>query len=123
VDGECKVCNGDPNLTCYNGHCCCAPNGCGPCGYGDLVPDNPTGCSDTSFLGACNAHDECYGQCGSNKDTCDGSADSGFLGAMLEICMGSSCAPACSEAAYAYYGVVHIGGGSAWQSAQDCSCG
>ena len=47
-----------------------SPNGCGPEG-GPAVPDNPTGCDDTSFLDACNAHDICYGTCGNSKDSCD----------------------------------------------------
>ncbi len=97
-----------------------SPNGCGPEGWGHMVPDNPTGCEDTSFLEACNSHDECYGTCNSNRDGCDSS----FLNAMLEVCMGSSCAYACSQAAYAYYGVVHSEGEPAWKSAQvsTCSC-
>jgi len=125
IDGECKVCDGDPNLACHNGHCCCAPNGCGSCGGIDIIPDNPAGCSDTSFLEVCNTHDSCYGECGSNKDTCDGV----FLGeaepptGMLGICIQSSCAYACSEAAYTYYGAVHNEGQSAYDAAQSCSCG
>ena len=114
----CEVCNADPSLKCYNGHCCCAPNGCGPCG-GPAVPNNPAGCDDTSFLGPCNAHDDCYTECGSNKGTCD----SNFLDAMLEICTGSSCGLPCSEAAYAYYGFVNNYGGDAFNAAQACSCG
>lgn len=96
-----------------------SPNGCGSAG-GPPVPDNPTGCSDTSFLDACNAHDTCYGTCGNNKDICD----SGFLDAMLAVCMESSCAYACSEAAYGYYDAVHNYGSSAYESAQveACAC-
>ena len=95
------------------------PNGCGPEG-GPSVPDNPTGCEDTSFLDACNAHDTCYGTCGNSRAGCD----SNFLDDMLEVCMGSSCAYACSQAAYAYYGAVNNWGPSAWESAQvsACSC-
>ena len=123
MDGSCPVCGGDPDLRCSNGNCCPAPNGCGPAG-GPPVPDNPTGCDDTSFLQPCNAHDDCYGTCGSNKDSCD----TEFLGeveppsGMLGICVESSCAPACSEFAYLYYGVVHNGGDDAFQAAQACSC-
>jgi hypothetical protein len=89
-----------------------------------MVPNNPTGCSDTSFLGPCNAHDDCYGTCGSNRDSCD----SAFWGAvdpptgMLGICAGSSCASACTDFANAYYGVVHSGGQDAFDAAQACSC-
>ena len=101
------------------------PNGCGPEG-GPSVPDNPTGCEDTSFLGACNEHDECYGTCGSNKSTCDDV----FLGevygetctGMLCICSESSCAPACFEFADLYYGAVGGWGESAWKSAQVSAC-
>lgn len=96
------------------------PNGCGPEGWGHMVPDNPTGCEDTSFLGACNEHDNCYGSCGNNQDGCD----STFLNTMLDVCMGSSCAVLCSEFAYTYYGVVNNEGEPAWKSAQvsACSC-
>jgi len=118
-DIYCVVCGGDPNLTCRNGNCCCAPNGCGPCGGPDIIPDNPTGCDDTSFLGPCNAHDDCYGECGNNKGTCN----SNFLDAMLEFCTGSNCGLPCFEAARAYYGAVDLGGQGAFDASQACSCG
>jgi hypothetical protein len=108
-------------LTCYNGHCCCAPNGCGPCG-GPSVPDNPTGCSDTSFLDACNGHDSCYGGCGNDKSVCD----SNFQTAMLIVCGESAtpeCRPTCVNNAILYYDAVKYLGGSAYQAAQNCSCG
>ena len=92
-----------------------SPNGCSS----PLPnPDNPTGCSDTSFLEACNAHDVCYQTCNSNKDNCDNA----FLDEMLEICMGSSCAPRCSEFAIIYYGAVHNYGDSAYQNDQVAAC-
>ena len=94
-----------------------SPNGCGPEG-GPSVPDNPTGCSDTSFLGACNAHDICYGTCNSSRAVCDND----FLNAMLEVCMWSSCAYRCSQFAYAYYGTVNNWGQAAYESAQVNAC-
>ncbi len=100
------------------------PNGCGPEGWGEMVPDNPTGCEDTSFLAACNEHDICYGTCGSSKDGCD----SAFLGeveplsGMLGVCVQSSCAVRCSENVYLYYGAVHNYGESAYESAQIDAC-
>lgn len=81
-------------------------------------PDNPTGCSDTSFLGSCNVHDECYQTCNSNRDSCDND----FLDAMLEVCIGSSCAYPCSEYAYVYYGAVHNYGESYWEDDQVDAC-
>jgi hypothetical protein len=92
-------------------------NGCGPDG-GPQIPNNPTGCGDTSFLEPCNAHDICYGTCGSNKDSCDHA----FLDAMLEICSGSSCAYSCSQYANTYYGAVHNYGETAYESAQLAAC-
>jgi hypothetical protein len=82
--------------------------------------DNPTGCSDTSFLGVCNPHDDCYQGCGNNKDTCD----SDFFEAMTDVCTGSSCASSCFFYARAYYGAVHNYGNSAWQDdkVKACDC-
>jgi len=118
VGGECVVCEGDTTKACYNGHCCCAPNGCGPCD-GPPVPNNPTGCEDTSFLAACNAHDNCYADCGINKYFCD----TDFYNTMTGICNSSSCKISCLAYALAYYEVVFWGGDSAFQAAQNCSCG
>jgi hypothetical protein len=115
----CEVCGGDPTLKCYNGHCCCAPNGCGPCNGVIPISDNPSGCSDTSFLGPCNAHDDCYGECGSDKDTCD----TNFKNAMDAVCDASDCWLPCFTYAEAYYQAVHLGGNTAYNNAQACSCG
>jgi hypothetical protein len=116
----CEVCQGDSTLKCYNGHCCCAPNGCGPC-HGPHVPDNPTGCPDTSFLGPCNAHDDCYSTCGSNKTTCD----ENLWEELTEICSmaASDCVARCTQNANIYYNAVSGWGQSAWEAAQACSCG
>jgi hypothetical protein len=105
------------------------PNGCSlPYILSRLTgidPDNPTGCPDTSFLGPCNAHDECYQTCGRNKDNCDDD----FLGeveppsGMLGICAGSSCAYRCSSFyATAYYNAVCDHGLTAWQNDQVIAC-
>ena len=117
----CIVCNNDPTLKCYNGHCCCAPNGCGPCSGFPVVSNNPTGCADTSFLGPCNAHDDCYGTCGSDKTTCD----ENFWEELTGICSmaASDCVAACTQNANIYYNAVSEWGQSAWASAQACSCG
>jgi len=119
VFGECSVCADDPELTCINGNCCCAPNGCGACD-GTQYSDNPTGCDGTSFLDACNAHDSCYGTCGSNKNDCDDT----FRYAMeITVCAASSCKVSCVINAETYYYAVASGGGGAYQDAQNCSCG
>jgi hypothetical protein len=97
------------------------PNGCSVPPIICFVPDcdNPAGCSDTSFRGACDAHDICYQTCKSNKGTCD----TDFRNAMLDVCMGSSCAYACSEFAYAYYsGVSGAEGQEAWEDDQVIAC-
>ncbi len=121
----CIVCNNDPTLKCYNGHCCCAPNGCGPCSGVPSVSNNPAGCSDTSFLDACSAHDDCYGECHNyntdDKDNCDNN----FLQAMLNICLASSspsCRIACMLSAETYYEAVHSRGQGAFDASQACSC-
>jgi hypothetical protein len=117
--GGCQVCNGDPNLACHNGRCCCVPNGCGPCGD-NTVPDNPTACADTSFFNACFAHDNCYRGCGNDKISCD----TIFLTTMLEVCTKSNpfCSSLCITSASIYYDVVLFGGGSAFDTAQSCWC-
>jgi len=104
------------------------PNGCSVPPIICVLPDcdNPAGCEDTSFLGACNEHDECYQTCNSNRDSCDND----FLGevygdtctGMLCICANSSCAPKCSEFAYAYYGAVHNYGEPYWEDDQVDAC-
>ncbi len=70
----------------------------------------------------------CYSTCGRDKGICD----SDFLGevygetctGMLCICVDSPCAPACSEAAYMYYGAVDIVGDDRYHNAQldACAC-
>ena len=40
------------------------PNGCGPEGYGFLIPDGP-------FTSACDSHDLCYGNASIAQDECD----------------------------------------------------
>jgi hypothetical protein len=121
IDGKCVVCGGDPTATCRDGHCCCAANGCGACG-GPSIPDNPTGCSDTSFLDACNAHDTCYATCDNDlnhKTVCDNA----FFITMLNVCDGSNpaCTTLCIIAANAYFNGVFWGGGSGYATAQNCS--
>jgi len=124
-NGSCcsgTCCNGSCCPTgkiCNNGHCCSAPNGCGSAG-GPPFSDNPAGCSDASFLNFCNAHDECYGQCGgSDRDTCDDNLWDG----LTDMCAGSSCAVACQAAANAYYGAIDGWGDGAFADARACSCG
>ena len=55
-------------------------NGCGDdTGLGRLVPNAPTG---ASFQRACNMHDKCYGELGSDKGSCDRA----FHNEMLDQC-------------------------------------
>jgi hypothetical protein len=91
-------------------------NGCGPENL--PVDDNPTGCQDTSFLDACNAHDLCYGYCGSDRYSCDDA----FWNAMKAVCEESTCALECFNHANEYYGVVHNWGEGSWENAQVESC-
>jgi hypothetical protein len=123
----CTVCDNDPTLKCYNGHCCCAPNGCGPCSGVPSVPNNPAGCSDTSFLDACNAHDDCYGECHNHNMDDKNICDANFLQAMQLKCLGSSsgegCIISCLGSALTYYEAVHSRGQGAFDASQACSCG
>lgn len=50
-------------------------NGCGPAGFGWLVPDGP-------FGAACNTHDTCYSQFNADRASCD----SAFSGNMIQTC-------------------------------------
>ncbi len=83
-------------------------------------PNNPAGCEDTSFLAACNAHDECYQTCESNKESCDGT----FYSNMLEdVCLGSPCIGVCSRSASTYYNAVFGALGLiAWKADQVLYC-
>lgn len=50
-------------------------NGCGPAGFGLMVPDGP-------FGAACNTHDRCYSQFNSSQASCD----SAFSSNMIQTC-------------------------------------
>jgi hypothetical protein len=50
-------------------------NGCGPAGFGLLVPDGP-------FGAACNTHDTCYSQFNADQASCD----SAFSSNMIQTC-------------------------------------
>jgi len=76
VDGECKVCGGDPTKCCYDGECkdCCKDSARGYCeafnnGCG-CDPIGLMGCADkqqTMMLGV--AHD-CWSECGGTPCNC-----------------------------------------------------
>jgi RHS repeat-associated protein len=90
--------------------------------------DNPSGIPGCSFLGPCDAHDCCYGRCGSSKAGCDVS----FCASMYAKCL--SCAwwspyllAQCNVWAGIYCAAVSAGGGSAHDGNQqkfceDCCC-
>jgi len=89
-------------------------NGCGPEGFGGLVPD-------LWFTSACNAHDICYGTRGNAKSACD----SRFYGDMKAICANrygrwyqAIQRGACYASAWTYYEAVKQFGQSAYDNAQ-----
>jgi hypothetical protein len=91
-----------------------AQNGCGPEGFGGLVPE-------LWFTSACNTHDICYGTLGASKSACD----TQFYNNMRAIC--SSRYPhwyqavqrnACYASAWTYYQAVKQFGQSAFDNAQ-----
>lgn len=88
-------------------------NGCGPQGFGGIVPD-------LWFTPACDRHDYCYGTCGSNRATCDRR----FYDDMKAICAKRSwwTRSSCYAAAWTYYQAVKTFGQSAFNSAQQAAC-
>ncbi|KXS20902.1 hypothetical protein M427DRAFT_51858 [Gonapodya prolifera JEL478] len=87
-------------------------NGCGASGkFGGLVPEY-------KFRSCCNAHDLCYGSCGSQKSTCD----SNFYN-----CNKSKCSwwdVSCKGLAATYYEAVKNFGCGPFENAQKgrCTC-
>lgn len=68
---------------------------------------------------ACNAHDICYGTCGSNKSLCD----SKFFADIMTICTKRVAIPyLCYNLASIYSGAVLGWGNSAYEAAQDEAC-
>jgi hypothetical protein len=100
-----------------------SPNGCGPKG-GTKFPEN---FGTWNFGPACNAHDICYGTCGSNKADCDRK----FRDNMYKQCdtYYSWINPAaidiyhkCRNIAYIYYKAVKLYGQKAFDNAQKENC-
>jgi hypothetical protein len=60
------------------------PNGCGPEGWFDPIPDVPLGLID--FTEACNGHDTCYGECGGKDKNHKNQCDEGFKNSMILAC-------------------------------------
>lgn len=86
-----------------------------------------------SFEPACDDHDQCYGRCGANKNQCDKNLRDGALAAWNDFWNGLSTAAklnpvswllfdSCVAQANAFYAGVQVGGGSAFQSAQQAAC-
>ncbi len=105
-------------------------NGCGPVALGPVVPLYANCfevvCNEETtvvcFTCACNAHDVCYGTCGSDKLACDLE----FLDDMLTLCsetFDDLCLySACRDRAFLYAALVLVGGQGAFDSAQDAAC-
>ena len=101
-------------------------NGCGSSGS-EWVPDSNWGKVD--FTPACNAHDICYGTCGTTHQSCDNSLANAMEAACLEwwnswwgyITVGTAYF-SCVAQAEIYRGTLLAGGGMAFDNAQDEAC-
>jgi hypothetical protein len=98
-------------------------NGCGPSGFGWVVPDS---WNRANFTPACNQHDRCYGTCNSNRRACDN---------QMRARMKRECNRVygrrghenlwrlrCLDRADLYYDVVNRRGQSAYEDAQSEAC-
>jgi hypothetical protein len=72
-----------------------AANGCGPAGFGFLVPDRPLG---FDFTGACDRHDGCYTtpwrERAPSRDMAKLDCDTGFLSDLDAACLDAAVAGA-----------------------------
>lgn len=111
-----------PDRVAFPGHVQ-QPNGCGSPALPVPVPEDPNiGCENASFTPACNAHDNCYSTCRSDRSACD----LGFLAAMLATCE-SGCSgflarEFCRENAFRYYAAVNSLGYLPWHGGQQDAC-
>jgi hypothetical protein len=96
-------------------------NGCGPEG-GAITPFVPNRFGLANFGPCCDAHDFCYGDCNASKSGCDNT---------FGVCNATACAvyaifqvllPSCLTAAAAYFAAVSLGGGDAYEAAQQGGC-
>jgi hypothetical protein len=90
-----------------------AANGCGPAGFGLLVPDRPLG---FDFTTACEHHDDCYTapwrERASSREEAKRECDSTFLSDLEDACLDGAAAgrtrhlELCLELALDYHGAV-----------------
>lgn len=119
-----------PNKVAHPGYSC-TPNGCGAAGGTQY----PSQYGAASFLGCCNGHDCCYGECNQAKAGCDntfyscmtGSCDAAYPVTLVQvgpITVDSNKIKraACKAAAGAYYQAVNQAGGDAFTAAQQAGC-
>ncbi len=98
------------------------PNGCGPEG-GAITPYVPNRFGLADFRPCCNTHDICYGTCNDVKSLCD----NGFGACLANSCLSAYSFSAtllgsCLAVAGTYYAAVSLGGGGAFEAAQDGAC-
>jgi hypothetical protein len=114
-----------PNRVPHPGH---TPgfNGCGPANSW-ITPWIPNRYGIADFTQCCNNHDICYDTCNDVKSNCDNA----FLSCLTASCNNAYSAASilfpellqdCLVVAGAYYAAVALGGGSAFDSAQDEAC-
>jgi len=88
------------------------------CGSGlnePIVPDNPFG---FQFSQACNLHDNCYGTCGASKEDCD----QAFCARLRSACNSRGSPGGCAILSQLYCAAVVVGGGEAYEDAQNSDC-
>lgn len=99
-------------------------NGCGPSGYGWMIPDS---FGNANFTPACNHHDRCYGTCNQPRLACD---------KQMRQKMRTACERAfsrrdgeenwrrlkCLDRANMYFKAVRRGGQGAYEDAQNEAC-
>jgi hypothetical protein len=71
-----------------------------------------------AFPRSCAVHDDCYGNCGAGRFTCDFD----FLLAMISECNLPPSRPGCYALAYGYYQAVRLGGAAPYRKAQTAAC-
>jgi RHS repeat-associated protein len=89
---------------------------CGSVGTEWVPESDPLGSSN--FQSACRTHDDCYGQCGSDKFDCDWNLGHD----MQDQCVAQG--DPCNVAGLVYFGAVYVFADAAFNNAQaDCTCG
>jgi hypothetical protein len=97
-------------------------NGCGPSGYGWIIPDSY---GEANFTPACNRHDRCYGTCNESRLKCDFLMRKSMQAACKRAYPGKANTKVrrkCNGRARFYFNKVSAHGLSAFEDAQSEAC-